>query len=433
MLDRFVNFFTSLRLTVVCLCLAILLVFFGTLAQVRLGLYAVQSEFFRSFLIYWTPQGAHWKIPVFPGGWLIGVVLLMNLLAAHIKRFNFGRRHFGILLVHAGLILLLAGQFVTEIAQIESQMRIEVGGTTNFSEDARKNELVVIDVTDPDKDRVVAISESRLAAGGEIRAPDFPFALRVEKYLPNSTPAGPMSGEAEKIKASNGIGQRLFFSPVPVTRRLDDENKPAAVVQVVSDKGPIGEWTVSTWFTRYPWFEALQQNVGALLPGVSLSDPQSFTCKGRSYQIALRPVRYYKPYSITLLAFNHDIYPGTDIPKNFSSKIHLHDPSAGEDRDILIYMNNPLRYRGETFYQASFEEGDRGTILQVVRNPASLAPYIACSLVALGLVVQFLSHLFRFARKRAQQPIPLGTPVQSVAPPLAPALANGANGKRSRL
>jgi len=88
MLNRFVNFFTSLRLTVVCLCLAILLVFVGTLEQVPLGLYTVQSEFFRSFLIYWTPSGTNWRIPVFPGGWLIGMVLLMNLLAAHINDSN---------------------------------------------------------------------------------------------------------------------------------------------------------------------------------------------------------------------------------------------------------------------------------------------------------------------------------------------------------
>ncbi len=433
MLSRFLSFFTSLRLTVVCLCLAIVLVFGGTLAQVHLGLYAVQSEFFRSFLIYWTPRGTHWRIPVFPGGWLIGLVLLLNLLAAHIKRFKFERRRAGIIMVHAGLILLLAGQFVTEIFQTESQMRLEVGGSKSYSEDSRKNELAVIDVTDPDKDRVVAIPESLLARGGVIRTPELPFALRVENYFPNSAPAGPMSGEAEKLKAGDGIGKRLFFSPAPVTQRMDDENKPAALVQAVSDKGPIGDWIVSTWLTRYPWVGGLQGEVAGLLPGVSLTDPQSFTFNGRTYQLALRAVRYYNPYTITLLAFNHDIYPGTDIPKNFSSKIHLSNPAAGEDRDILIYMNSPLRYRGATFFQASFEPGDRVSILQVVRNPASLAPYIACSLVALGLVVQFLTHLAGFARKRAQaaKPVPARDP--SPAPPLVPILANAARAKRSDL
>ena len=153
--------------------------------------------------------------------------------------------------------------------------------------------------------------------------------------------------------------------------------------------------------------------------------PQTFAFNGRTYEIAMRQVRYYKPYTIKLLAFNHDLYLGTDVPKNFSSKIHLTDPSTGDDRDILIYMNSPLRYHGTTFFQASFEPGDKVTILQVVRNPASLAPYIACSLVALGLIVQFLMHLFAFARKRAQQTKPLSVKKAPAAPLLTPALAQG--------
>src|SRR5208282_5946019 len=193
MIDRFVNLFSSLRLTIVCLSLALVLVFAGTLAQVRLGLYVVQTEFFRSFFVYWTPNGSHWKIPVFPGGWLIGVVLLVNLLAAHIQRFQFSRRKIGLLLVHAGLILLLGGFFLSDIFQVESQMRLEVGQSRSYAEDSRGNELVVLDVTDPDHDEAVAIPQSLLEQGGEIRTAHLPLTLRVKRYLPNSQPAGPMS------------------------------------------------------------------------------------------------------------------------------------------------------------------------------------------------------------------------------------------------
>jgi hypothetical protein len=425
MVDRFISFFTSLRLTVVCLALALVLVFVGTLAQVQIGLYAAQSEYFRSFFVYWTPKGTQWRIPFLPGGWLIGLVLLVNLLAAHIKRFQLSRKKIGIILIHAGLILLLGGQFLTELFQVEGQMRLEPGDVKNYSENARKAELAVIDTTDPDQDRVVAIPESLLAQGGEIRTPALPFTLRVEEYYPNSVPAGPMAGEAEKIKSADGIGRRLFFSPASITRGMDSVDLPTALVQAVTDKGPIGEWVISTWFTRWPAFSELQGDIGGIMPDVKVATPQSFTFNGRTYEIVLRPVRYYNPYSVKLLAFNHDLYLGTDVPKNFSSKIHLNNPATGEDRDILIYMNNPLRYHGQTYYQASFEPRDAGTILQVVRNPVSLAPYIACSLVALGLVVQFLTHLFSFARRRAQQAKPQPARNAPVAPVLEPALANG--------
>ena len=114
----------------------------------------------------------------------------------------------------------------------------------------------------------------------------------------------------------------------------------------------------------------------------------------------MRPARYYKPFSVTLQKFTHERYVGTEIPKNFASTVTLIDPERDVNRNVLIYMNNPLRYRGETYYQAGFERDDRTTILQVVRNPSFLAPYLACIIVGIGLLVQFGSHLVGFSRRR---------------------------------
>jgi hypothetical protein len=94
------------------------------------------------------------------------------------------------------------------------------------------------------------------------------------------------------------------------------------------------------------------------------------------------------------------VYPGTDIPKNFSSRVLLQRPATGEKREVLIYMNNPLRYAGETYYQSGFDPDNHGTILQVVHNPSWLTPYFSCVLVGVGLVVQFAIHLLGFTRKR---------------------------------
>ncbi len=101
-----------------------------------------------------------------------------------------------------------------------------------------------------------------------------------------------------------------------------------------------------------------------------------------------------------LVEFRHDRYPGTDIPMNFSSRLRLQRPDTGEDREVLIYMNHPLRYEGETYYQSSFDRDDQGTVLQVVRNPSWLTPYFSCVMVGIGLMLQFSIHLTRFARRR---------------------------------
>ncbi|MGA3180753.1 MAG: cytochrome c biogenesis protein ResB [Verrucomicrobiota bacterium] len=428
MLRRCINFLTSLRLTVACLGLAIILVFVGTLAEVRMGLYQAQTEIFRSFFIHRTLPGTHWSIPVFPGGWLIGLALLVNLVAAHIKRFRFERKKTGILLIHAGLILLLLGQFLTELFQVESQMLLDVGGAKNYTEDSRKHELAVMDVSNPGFDQVVPIPESLLVPGTLIHPPGLPFSLRVKQYFKNSQPAIPMD-PGEKLKASQGIGQRLLLASAPDVKTMDDEDKPAALIEVIANNASLGDWTESLWFTKpqpvlilRQWLAEVEQQAGVNL-GVTPEVPQTFSLAGHTYQMALRMTRYYKPYTITLLEFRRDLYPGTDIPNNFSSKIHLSDPARGEDRDVLIRMNTPLRYRGETFYQAGFLQGDRASILQVVRNPAAVTPYLACSLVALGLVVQFLSHLFAFAKRQAQKAGAASPPGIPTAAILKPALA----------
>src|SRR5215471_1646060 len=100
-----VDVISSLRLTVVFLCLALALVFIGTLAQREEGLFAAQNRYFRSLFIWWSPTGGQWKVPVFPGGYLVGGVLVVNLLAAHARRFKFTKRKIGIFIIHAGLVL----------------------------------------------------------------------------------------------------------------------------------------------------------------------------------------------------------------------------------------------------------------------------------------------------------------------------------------
>src|SRR5438093_11087144 len=95
MLDRLVKPLTSLRLTVVLLCLGLLLVFVGTLAQVHEGLYQAQTRNFKSWLI-WQPTigDSTWQI-LLHGGYLLGTLLLANHLAALMSRFKFTKRNTG--------------------------------------------------------------------------------------------------------------------------------------------------------------------------------------------------------------------------------------------------------------------------------------------------------------------------------------------------
>ena len=59
----------------------------------------------------------------------------------------------------------------------------------------------------------------------------------------------------------------------------------------------------------------------------------------------------------------------------------------------------PLTDAGETFYQASFKENDKGTILQVVKNPGWLLPYLSCAMVGGGMTIHFLLRLIPVLRR----------------------------------
>jgi hypothetical protein len=366
----------SLRLTVLLLAMSIVLIFWATLDQVHLGVWGVQQKFFHSFVV--TTRVGELEVPVYPGGYLIGGLLLANLLSAHIYRFKLGWRKLGIWIVHAGLILLLIGELVSGLVQQDYHMSLDEGETKNYSESNRRNELAVVDVTDPNFDDVVAIPESLLARGTVVQSPKLPFRVVPRGYFPNAViqmrsdvPNAPPS------PANAGMGAMLAVTRQEVSYTEDAHNTPAAYVELVGPDASLGTYVVST----------------------RLGNPQRFDYAGRSFKLVMRPERHYQPFAITLEKFSHDIYPGTDIPKNFSSKIRLASPDGTLNREVLIYMNNPLRYAGLTYYQESFN-GEHNSVLEVVRNPSWLVPYISCGAMALGMVIQFLMHLVAFAKRR---------------------------------
>ena len=367
---------TSLQLTIVCLAALMILVTAATLAQVGMGTAGAVNAYMRSWLVWWNIPDSQWMIPVFPGGATVGLVLMVNLVAAQAIRLQATWSKAGLWLVHLGLILFVGGEFVSGMFQVESQMAIENGQTVNYIE-GRDPELVVIDVTDPAMDDVYAIRTDTLRDEGTVTIPGTPITLKVHQFaqnaqLRNRMPADPPS------RATAGVGTAVTVIPVPPVTADNEVDQGAAFVEPLAGGRSHGTWLVS-------------QGLGA---------PQSFTHEGRTYQLAMRHRRQYLPYAVTLKKFSHDKYAGTEIPKNFSSLVQLANPRTGESRDVLISMNQPMRYDGKAFYQASFGKGDTLSILQVVENPGWLIPYVSCVLVAVGLIVHFTVSLRKSSRKR---------------------------------
>ncbi len=370
------RFLSSLRLTIFLLVCSMALVFFATLDQTHWGVWFVQKEYFESWLAFW-PLGREGTpgLPL-PGGFLVGTLLLLNLLCGSLRFFRSGWEKIGIALIHLGVLLLIAGGFGTAMLQEESQMEIPTGESRNYTTDFRRYEIVVIDHSAADHDQVTAIPEELVTGHGESQfpIPGTPLTLRVLRYWPNANLGTiEQNPSATPVEADSGVAATtpMAVFAAPLTHKPDEINRAAALVSLENESGRLGTWLVAGTLSEF-------------------FPPQVFTFQNRSYSLALRLQRHYLPFSLHLEKFTHEYYPGTNIPKNFASAVRIQEPGQGE-RAAVIRMNDPLRHRGLTFFQSQFKSGSGPdiTILQVVRNPGRLLPYIAIYCVGVGMLLQF--------------------------------------------
>ena len=385
-LNQIYRFAASLKLTVWLLGLSMILILLATLEQVHWGIWHVQKEYFSSwFCAYPLNSSAPIHLPL-PGGFLLGLLLVINLICAHFQKFKEkkGYKHWGIKMIHIGLLLLLIGGFVTAIYQDESAMVIPEKEQRNFTEAFRSYEVVVIEHTPNSTDKVISIPEELLQQG-TLSLPNTSFSAKVLRYYPNSILRSKSQfPQGEVAQVTQGVGARtpLAFKPIPESFDDNNPNNPLAIIEISSGKVSLGSWI-------------LNAQLGESLPA------QTFVHEGKNYEIALRKLRNYLPFSITLNKFTHEKYPGTEIPKRFVSDIIV-SGEAGKF-PYTISMNQPMRHGGMTFFQSSFgatSEGKNISVLQVVRNPGWLIPYISVSLMSLGLLWHFCLSLGQFLNRR---------------------------------
>ena len=570
------KFFSSLRLTVVLLALSLIIIFFGTMAQEPMGLNIAVDRYFKSWFVDWVAMkagviktaqlfGFQWPPvtpeqilgdrgwPVFPGGYLVGTLLLVNLLTAHYARFELSAKKAGIFLTHNGIITLLLGQLFTDILQVESFVSMERGDRRNYSISFDDNELVFMHSMKGGSNRVVSIPEQMLKNKTSTEHPELKeLKIETERYWVNAKPMTAdqlidLDGEtqkelrnkvleqvyglintritrmeeylrentnAERRKELTGLkavfieqrakevelrqvadllgrvcememgiygyqqtDSKIIFNDSGVRnlivkiRSYDDQGTISSLFKVaVKDRliegsldefnryaddflekikeypGGAGENMVKNTrsfserikvkakqhyidstqgklgnFYRFvrplsPVFDQNDRNLPAALIKVSKGGKelgkwlvtcssdfqQSLEVDGETWKIILRPQRNYLDFNLSLVDLKWEKYQGTEIPKNFQSRVIVEDED--ESRMVDIYMNNPLRQGGQTFYQYQMNQNQLGataqTVLQVVKNPSWLTAYIGCLIVAAGLIYQFLYHLVGFARKR---------------------------------
>lgn len=128
-----------------------------------------------------------------------------------------------------------------------------------------------------------------------------------------------------------------------------------------------------------------------------VTPPVSCTINGVNLKLSYGSVVRELPFSLHLRDFQLDRYPGSNSPSSFASEITLKDPTSSIERPFRIFMNNILKYNGYRFFQSSFDQDEKGTVLSVNQDYwGTFISYFGYFLMALGMVFTVFSKNSRF-------------------------------------
>ena len=320
---KFCKIFLSLKLTVTCLFLLMLLIFFGTLYQVEFGLHASQEKFFYSWIL-WVGD----FVPM-PGGKFVLWVLFMNLFASMMLHFQFGWRQLGLVMVHFGILLMLAGGWLTHLFGEESFLMLREGEAANLASGYKDWEISVWPKGDsPTVRDVIAFDSDDLEPGFRLDAKDVGLALTVQQYYLNAK-AFRDTSETAVTNVLNHHAINLIQSEKLL--KEPEGHMPGALLTGKASDG---------------------REFDLILFGGDQQPTVVPAGDGEEVFVQLRRRRYPLPMLVELLDFEKSFHPESSIPRAFSSRIKVYLEDL--EREALIEMNEPFRYQGFTFYQASY-------------------------------------------------------------------------------
>ncbi len=139
------------------------------------------------------------------------------------------------------------------------------------------------------------------------------------------------------------------------------------------------------------------------------SDTVQFAAGNGRVKLAYGAQGIALPFSIYLNEFQLERYPGSQSPSSFASDVRLKDVEQGIDKNIRIFMNNTLTYRGYKFFQSSYDTDERGTVLSVNHDLwGTWISYFGYALMIFGFIASLMnkhSHFQGLVRRLKQSSV----------------------------
>ena len=381
LIERVFDFLSGFGLATVTLLLLGILTWLATLEQIDNGLYLTLNKYFSWKSLYLIPEINGKMVPLpLPGGYWVCAVLLLNLTLGGLVRIRKGRKQIGVLISHFGIIFLLIAGGVAHHFSERGNMQVFEGQSSNAAEDYFEYVVEVAEVVDGKTGKIHVIRGddfSDLGNGGIRRfdIPEVPFDLDITGYFRNAKPVS-INERAPDRGQEPFDGYWLMEQP---DEENAESNTAAVFARIVHE-----DKTLSAPF---------------ILAGASFH-PYTVQVGERIFTVDMRKRLWPMPFTVKLDKFTAAFHPGTMKPSKFVSEITRVE--NGSEAKVTIQMNEPMRYEGLTFFQASYGPPGAGpgdkmySVFEVVRNPADKWPEYSLYIVAFGLLIHFLMKLFSF-------------------------------------
>ena len=382
---RIFDVLSGFGLATITLLLLGVLTWFATLEQVDNGLYPTLNKYFatdwRAIFLLPEINGKTVWLPL-PGGYWVCAVLLVNLILGGIIRIRKGWRHAGNIVSHFGIILMLVGAGVTYHFSERGNMAVGEGESSNVAEDYFEYVVEVAEITEGKTGKIHIIRGKDIddleTSSRKFLLPELPFDLALGGYLKNAVP---VSSTERAPDRQQEIVDGYFLMAKPKLPKAEEAERFTAACygRIVSREGA--------------------KSVPFLLAGASFH-PFTYRHGDRIFTVDMRKRLWPMPFTLKLDKFTAAFHPGTMRPAKFVSEVTRSE--GGGDAKVTIQMNEPMRYEGLTFFQASYGPPGAGpgermySVFEIVRNPADKWPEYSLWIVAFGMAVTFIIKLISY-------------------------------------
>ena len=277
---------------------------------------------------------------------LLHIWLIVCLVGVILKNKLLQRKKYASLILHSSFIVIIFGAGITRFFGVEGTMNIREGNSASsyVSQENYINIAVNDSFTTSIQTNINYVTNKKLIKKIRFSENDF-FTLKVEDIQ-----------KLNKIKN-------------------DNTSSMALVIEYKNKKYPIN-----------------------IIGGNGIGENSTIKMQDLEVKINWGAKQIPLPFSIKLNDFILERYPGSNSPSSFESKVTLIDEEKGVNKDVRIYMNNTLDYRGYRFFQAFYDNDELGTILSVNNDPGKFPTYIGYFLLILGAIGIIFSKNSRFAK-----------------------------------